>query len=162
MRKVSRFIATALAIMVLTLCGCSNAEKTATKKATDYETTYSFNGVNLTAKNSYISYKLWNITPSAWELAFYVVEFEITNNSDETVYFYGDTFELAEETHGAVYSPRFSYYGFDLYYQWVLEPSQTMTGKVAFEIPTIIPDGTPLKVRYKTKGFAMVEWELKK
>ena len=74
-------------MMVLTLCGCTNAEKTATKKATDFETTYSFNGVSLTAKNSYISYKLWNITPSAWELAFYVVEFEITNNSDETVYF---------------------------------------------------------------------------
>lgn len=162
MRKVLRFIATALAVMVLTLCGCSNAEKTATKKATDFETTYSFNGVSLTAKNSYISYKLWNITPSAWKLVFYVVEFEITNNSDETVYFYGDTFELAEETHGAVYSPRFSYYGFGLYYQWVLEPSQTMTGSVVFEIPEIIPDGTPLKVRYKTKGFAMVEWELKK
>ena len=55
MRKVSRFIATALAIMVLTLCGCNNAEKTATKKATDFETTYSFNGVSLTAKNSYIA-----------------------------------------------------------------------------------------------------------
>lgn len=162
MRKVSRFITTALVIMVLTLCGCSNAEKTATKKATEYETTYSFNGVSLTAKSGNINYKLANVNPSAWGLAFYVVKFEITNNSDETVYFYGDTFELAEETHGAVYSQRFSYYDFDLYYQWVLEPSQTMTGKVAFEIPTIIPDGTPLKVRYKTKGFAMVEWELKK